>query len=175
MAETTSTTEWKSAFALNPPDTSSGEYQTIALHDGVYYWVVSAQQPQQLTADTFGGSDGIHSNYYYDGSTVSWVEIQDDQLPYHSTVDHLDYIIYPRSEIVAQSWERHALKSTYYSREQFDSRFVPAPVGNVFDSIYTVDALAGILSVLPVVFAALIGYLGFRKGISFVRTLLERG
>lgn len=175
MAETTTTTEWKSAFALNPPDTSTGEYQTIALHDGVYYWVVSAQQPKQLTSDTFGGLNGIHSNYYYDGSTVSWVEIEDDQLPFFQVVDGLYWIIYPKSSIVAQSWDRKDLKSTYYTRNQFDSRFVPAPVGNVFDSIYTVDALGGILSVLPVVLAALLGYIAVRKGLRFVSGLLERG
>lgn len=175
MAETTTTTEWKSAFTLKPPHTSTSSYQTIAKADGTYYWVITSQVPEKLTSDTYGGLNGLHSNYCYQLTDSAWVEIDDSDLPFHQVIDGLNYIIFPKASIAAQSWNSSELRSTYYSRENFDARVVPAPVGNAFDSIYTVDALGGILSVLPVVLAALIGYLAIRKGVGFTINILKRG
>ena len=175
MAETTTVTEWKSAFSLNPPHTDGAAYQTIAKADGTYYWVVTSQLPEKLSSDTFGGTNGLHSNYCYQLSDSSWIEIEDTDLPFHQVIDGLHYIVFPKSSFAAQSWNSSELRSTYYPRDSFDARVVPAPVGNAFDSIYTVDLLGGILSVLPLVLAALIGYVAIRKGILFVSSLLKRG
>lgn len=175
MADVTTTTEWKSVFALDPPHTMGADYQTIAKANGTYYWVVTTQQPQKLAVNLFGGSNGLGTTYCYELNNSSWVEVSDSDSPFSRVVDGLNYTVFSRSSIVAQTWDSSELSSSYYPRENFDSHLVPAPVGNVFDSIYTVDPLEGILSVLPVVLTALIGYLAIRIGYRFLINLIKRG
>lgn len=175
MADVTTTTEWKSAFALDPPHTMGADYQTIAKADGTYYWVVTTQQPKKLAVNLFGGTNGLGTTYCYELNNSSWVEVSDSESPFSRVIDGLNYTVFPRSSIVAQTWESSELSSSYYPRENFDSHLVPAPVGNAFDAIYTVDALGGILAVLPVVLVAVIGYLAIRKGLGFVHNILQRG
>lgn len=77
------------------------------------------------------------------------------------------------SDIRAQNLDSHIRK--YYTTESFLAGDIPVPMGTVFDSIYTVDALGGVLAVLPVLMAVLVGFVAVRKGIAFIRSYLKRG
>ncbi len=174
MSETT-TTEWKSAFSLNPPQLDTSSAQTIAKSNGIYYWIVTSEQPEKISSDLYGSLNGFNSCYCYELTDSSWVEISDSDLPFFQVIDGLYYINFPKSSIVAQSWNDAELHTTFYPREHFDSRIVPAPVGNAFDSIYTNNVLDEVLALLPVVLLFLAGFIGIRKAIRYLSNLLKRG
>ncbi len=162
------TTEKTSAFALDPPSIPSASYQTIVQKNGKYYWIVTTQQPQKLAYRSYGGTNGLNSTWTYELTSTEWVMISDADNPFHRIVDGLNYLVYDQGKIVAQSWNSAELSSTYYPVSSFTSGSVPAPTGNVFDSIYSYDVFSGILVVLPLMLGDFIRFLAVRKENAFI-------
>lgn len=166
------TTEWKSAFwydnnhsAHNDalPSHFPFQYKVAAVIDGTFYDISSNYEPT-VSDDCIV----FQSNYYtsvYNETNGYW-----EPSWYHDSVLHQSVLL---SDIRAQNLDIDV--RNYYSTDQFNSGNIPVPMGTYFDSIYTTDALEGVLAVLPVVLAVLIGFLAVRKGISFFRSCLNRG
>lgn len=128
--------------------------------DGQYYAVTTWQDIQY--DDKYIYPPRTYDLQYYDAASGYWVS---------ETKDVLEKV--PISDLTAQNIDPQL--RNYYTTEQFRTSNIPLPMGTVFDSIYTVDALGGILDVLPVLMIVLVGFVGIRKGIGFIRSKLQRG
>lgn len=175
MSEEITTTEWKSAFSLDSTEnvTGTSSMQTVFRYDGTYYWIIHSGTPSSSDNwDHIRITVPFSDLYYYDPSSAQWCSTgEDTNFPF---MDLTGYHI-EKGWLVAESWNDSELSSYYYSREQFDTRFLPAPTGTVFDSIYLSSPLDGVTALLPVVLALIVGVLAVRKGISYVRENLSRG
>lgn len=175
MSESIVTTEWHSAFDYDNTQAVyySGNNQTVFRYDGVIYWLISANGGRTTDEyDSFTISVPFSALYYYDPYTAQWVDTGETiDFPF---VDQYGYELLS-CQVIAQSWNEEELGSTFYSREYFDIRMIPAPVGNSFDSIFLVSPLDAVIVVLPVVLGVMTGYIALRKGIGFVRSMISRG
>ena len=149
------------AFSVDP-----NKYHTIFVDQDTYYFLQQSDAPSVTDGQAqlySSWSFGEYSIYRYDPHQLSWIA-------YEATAG--SYYI-PAGCIVSQDWD--SSRSDYYSSSQFVSWDLPAPLGSRFDAIYVNSPLDEVLALLPVVLFVIVGFIGIRKAISFIRSILSRG
>ena len=123
-------------------------------------------------------------NLYAQDSTIyslendSWVLQGIESNTFYFT---LNDILYSSEKDTFQGWnsiENVGLISkqaniSIVSYDAFSSGSVLSGTGNSFDSLATYSVLSEIFGLLPVLLLVLVGYIGIRKGIASIRSLLS--
>lgn len=164
MSETT-TTEWKSAFSYDNVDHLYSDMfrygnNLVFVSEGQYY-AVSSTSP-------FGYQNGSvlpsvnNTAHIYDPSRGLWVA------SVMSRPAHFDDF-----HVIAQ--DMYSTSSAFFSTADLRAGLFPAPAGSSFDSIYVDSVLSEVTGLLPVVVPLFVLYVGIRKGIRFLVSLVSRG
>lgn len=164
------TTQWKSAFEVNkdfPFDGNQSAYPYIILYksDGVYYYDGFRVKPfvkdGYYTMVDFSDDRGTH--YYFDRVQDMWIK---DTFEVGTREIRM-------KDVLAQNI--FDTEDFYYTTADFTAGRVPAPVSTVFDAIYFDSPLDYVLVLVPVMVTAAVLFVGVRKGIAFIRSILNRG
>lgn len=165
----TASTTWRSAFEVDkdfPFAGNQGAYPYIILSksDGVYYYDGFRHQPS--LSDGYYSVDSFYDrgmHFYYDAAQHVWIEESFG----------LNGRPISASDVLAQNI--YADNDHYYTTADFAAGRVPSPVNSVFDAIYFDTPLDYVLLLLPVVMVSIVLFVGIRKGISFIRSVLNGG
>ena len=170
MSESTTTL---SSFAIDSnPFSNTGfsvdpnYYHTIFRDQDTYYFLQQNTTPY-ISGDSvvlYGSwSFGELSVFRYDPIFLSWDMYENPAGSYYIST----------YQLIAQDWD--SSRADFYSYSHFVSWDLPAPLGSSFDAIYVNTPLDEVLGLLPVVLVVIIGFIGIRKSISFIRSIISRG
>lgn len=170
MSESTTT---RSVFSIDSnPFSNTGftvdpnKFHTIFVDQDTYYFLQQSDCPSVTDGQAqlySSWSFGEYSIYRYDPQLLTWTQYEATAGAYYISAD----------SIISQDWD--SSRSDYFSSSQFSTWDLPAPLGSRFDAIYVNTPLDEVLALLPVVLLVLIAFIGTRKSISFIRSILSRG
>lgn len=175
MDETTTTTaEWVSAFDsyYELPPVPEGSFVpaaavVYAASDSVYLYVC----PYQCILDEHSiTANGAYANYILEGET--WKPLSSP------TFGSFDRVLVTSSDSASSLVDSRPASSQALSSSFSMSDFQEGHVTigqSVFEGADVTMVLSEVLGLVPLVMVAILGYLGIRKGISFIQSIFARG
>lgn len=160
------------------PDSSNYAECCIVALDGVTYLAAMHYSRSGVYIQYYKGALLVPSStcsiYVLEGN--AWCSTNLSSLSFN-----FDDILYSSVTDTFNSWSSvtrpgdllNNSSATIVPYDAFASGSVISSTGNAFDSIAGVSAFAEIVGVLPVLMVVLVGYIGIRKGVSFVRSKLQ--
>lgn len=162
------------------PDSSSYAEACILSKDGGTYLIAMPYQPSRSLLVHVRNSANLfaQSSTIYSLDSNSWKLEDIDSNTFYFTVGD---ILYSSEKDTFQGWNsienigyisnQSSVSMTSY--DSFASGSVLSSTGNAFDSMSVSSVFTQIVGLLPVCLAVLIVYIGLRKGIAFVKGILQ--